>query len=267
MKKSLYYGVMLLIKFLANAGVDARRKCEAIIKAGRVTVNGTLVTDPAFELPLRASVHCDGRKIELSEHEYYLVNKPHGVISTARDTHGREKVTDLAPKRGRLYPVGRLDADSTGLIIVTNDGDLANLLTHPRYEVPKTYRVTMVGFLPQASVKRLRYGIELDDGKTARARVKVISSTGRESKADITIHEGRNRQVRRMFAALGHPVTALQRVQFGPLKLGELGLGQYRELTPKEVLTLKKLAKTASRAAPRPKASAPPKPASPRRRR
>lgn len=237
---------MLLIKYLSHAGVEARRKCEAIIKAGRVTVSGKLVTDPAFEVAANSTVKVDNRPVQISDHQYYLLNKPHGVISTARDPHGRDKVTDLVPKKGRLYPVGRLDADTTGLILVTNDGDLANLLTHPRYEVPKTYRATLAGYLPQTSVKRLRSGIELEDGKTGRAGVKLLRAGGRESRADITIREGKNRQVRRMFAALGHPVVSLERVQFGTIKLGGLSPGQFRQLAPSEVTTLKKMAKTAT---------------------
>jgi 23S rRNA pseudouridine2605 synthase len=167
----------------------------------------------------------------------FAVNKPAGVISTAEDTHGRRTVLDLVRSEGaRLYPVGRLDADATGLLLVTNDGALANRLTHPRYEVPKTYRVEVRGGpVPQRALRQLRDGVELEDGVTAPAKVRQVEP----GVLELTIHEGRNHQVKRMCAAVGHEVATLERIRFGPLALGDLGRGHVRRLTPAEVEQLR----------------------------
>lgn len=233
---------MRLIKYIAAAGITSRRKAEELIKAGRVTVGRELATDPAQEISATAKVKVDDKPVKIEDKAYFMVNKPLGVISTARDTHGRRKITDLVKGHGRLYPVGRLDADTTGLILLTNDGDLANVLTHPRYEVPKTYRVDVWQRLTGGELERLKKGIELDDGITAPAKVSIITQTQNNATLELIIREGRNRQVRRMMEALGHPVLGLQRVAFGPLKLGELPDGQSRELSPKELTSLRKLA-------------------------
>jgi 23S rRNA pseudouridine2605 synthase len=163
----------------------------------------------------------------------FALHKPVGVVSTARDTHGREKVVDLVPSRGlRLYPIGRLDADSSGLILLSNDGELANRLTHPSFEVPKTYVATLTGGpISERALRRLREGVELEDGLTAPARVRRRGA----AKIEITIHEGKKRQVRRMCEAVGHPVCALERVAFGPLRLGSLAPGEHRRLRASEV--------------------------------
>jgi 23S rRNA pseudouridine2605 synthase len=168
----------------------------------------------------------------------YAVNKPTGVVSTARDTHGRRTVVDLVRSAERLYPVGRLDADTTGLILLTNDGDLAYALTHPSFEVPRTYRARVEGRPGERALRALREGVDLDDGRTAPARVRRVGA----HEIELTIHEGRKRQVKRMLAEVGHPVVALQRVAFGPLRLGELAAGKHRRLTAAEVERLRKAA-------------------------
>jgi 23S rRNA pseudouridine2605 synthase len=227
-------GPVRLAKFLAHAGVSSRRGSEEVIAAGRVTVGGQTVTDPALDISELDEVAVDGRLLGGAERRVvYLLNKPLGVLSTARDTHGRRTVIELVPEEGlRLYPVGRLDADSAGLILLTNDGELANRLTHPRFEVPKTYRAVVGGPpVTDRTLRRLREGLELDDGPTAPARVRRLEPRTLE----LTIHEGRNRQVRRMCEAVGHPVISLQRTAFGPLQLGTLGPGEWRLLGEAEL--------------------------------
>jgi 23S rRNA pseudouridine2605 synthase len=232
---------MRLAKYLAHAGVASRRAAEELIRAGRVTVGGEEVRDPARDVDGSEPVGVDGHPLAGPEERVvYAVHKPAGVVSTARDTHGRPTVVDLVPVRERLYPVGRLDADATGLILLSNDGELANLLTHPRHEVPRTYRAT-VGNPPVSrdALAQLREGVELDDGRTAPARVRRLAP----DKIELTIHEGRNRQVKRMCTAVGHPVRALERVRFGPLQLGDLEPGQHRRLEPPEVERLRRAAR------------------------
>jgi len=229
-----------LAKYLAHAGVCSRRSAEQLIAAGRVSVAGGVVSDPARDVGDDSEVAVDGRAIVGAETRMlYALNKPLGVLSTARDTHGRRTVLDLLPDDGaRLYPVGRLDRDTSGLLLLTNDGDLANRLTHPRYEVPKTYRARLGGGPPAAAaLARLRSGVELDDGVTAAARVRRVGP----GEIELTIHEGRNRQVRRMCEAVGHPVLELCRVAFGPLRLGSLAPGEHRRLTDAEVARLRRL--------------------------
>jgi 23S rRNA pseudouridine2605 synthase len=224
---------MRLAKYLASAGVASRRASEEIVRAGRVMVNGAAIVDPARDVSDQDEVALDGRPVaEPTERVVYAVNKPAGVISTARDPRGRPSVTSLVRLGIRLFPVGRLDADTTGLILLTNDGDLAYRLTHPRFEVEKTYRAVVANPPVQAAALRgLRAGVWLEDGLTAPARARKVGSGAIE----ITIHEGRKRQVRRMCEAVGHPVTELQRVAFGPLRLGDLRPGSYRLLDVSEV--------------------------------
>ncbi len=229
---------MRLAKHLAHAGVASRRAAEGLIAAGRVRVDGELVRDPARDVDERSRVEVDGRLLTGPEPRVvYAVHKPVGVVSTARDTHGRPTVVGLVPERRRLYPVGRLDADSSGLILLTNDGALAERLTHPRYEVPRTYRVRVAGGpVGERALRALRTGVELEDGPTAPARVRRLPGGGEE--LELTIREGRNRQVRRMCEAVGHPVLALQRVAFGPLQLGGLQAGAHRRLGAAELRKL-----------------------------
>jgi 23S rRNA pseudouridine2605 synthase len=232
---------MRLAKHLAHAGVASRRAAEALIGEGRVTVDGKVVLDPARDVTGAEAITVDGKALvdaTTTERVVYAVNKPAGVVSTARDTHGRPTVVSLVEAPGlRLYPVGRLDADSTGLILLTNDGELANQLTHPRYEVPKTYLAHVQGGpVREPALRALRHGVELDDGRTAPASVRQV----KPGVLELTIHEGRKRQVKRMCEAVGHPVTRLERIAFGPLRLGRLGEGDARRLTKAEVERLRK---------------------------
>ncbi len=231
---------MRLAKYLAHAGVASRRAAEAMIAGGRASVDGEVVLDPAHDVDERSRVSVDGRALVGPEPRVtYALNKPVGVVSTARDTHGRTTVLDLVPaSAARLYPVGRLDADTSGLILVSNDGELANRLTHPRHEVPKSYRARLAGgAVSDAALRRLREGVELDDGPTAPARVRRVGA----HELELTVHEGRNRQVRRMCAAVGHPVLALRRERFGPLSLGALAEGRHRRLSERELALLREL--------------------------
>jgi 23S rRNA pseudouridine2605 synthase len=231
---------MRLAKFLAHAGVASRRAAEGIVREGRVTVGREIVLDPARDVDESDDVKVDGAAVELeAEQLVYVVNKPAGVVSTAKDTHGRRVVTELVDAAVRLYPVGRLDADTTGLILLTNDGELANRLMHPRHEVPRTYVAKVQGgFVKNRALERLREGVVLDDGKTAPAEVRQV----RPGVLELTIREGRKRQVKRMCEAVGHRVLSLRRVAFGPLELGRLPEGQARQLTPRETRALRSAA-------------------------
>ena len=233
---------MRLARYLAHAGVASRRAAEQLIASGRVTLAGATVTDPARDVRQGDPVAVDGRPLSGPEPRVvYALHKPVGVISTASDTHGRPTVTSLLDAPGvRLYPVGRLDADSSGLILLTNDGELANLLTHPRYEVPKTYRARVAGGpVGEVALLRLRGGVQLEDGLTAPAEATLLAS----DTIELTIREGRNRQVRRMCEAVGHPVVELLRTAFGPLALGALAPGEHRRLEDAEVERLRAAAR------------------------
>jgi 23S rRNA pseudouridine2605 synthase len=228
---------MRLAKFLAHAGVASRRAAEGIVADGRVTVDGETVTDPARDVDETKVVALDGRPVEAEPREVHALNKPAGVVSTARDTHGRPTVVQLVRSRRRLYPVGRLDADTTGLILLTNDGELAERLTHPRYGVRKVYRARVQpGRLSPRALAALKQGVELEDGLTAPAQVRQ-PATG---VVELTIREGKKRQVRRMLEAVGHRVVELERVAFGPLGLRGLEQGQSRRLTKAEVERLRR---------------------------
>jgi 23S rRNA pseudouridine2605 synthase len=239
---------MRLAKYLASAGVASRRASEEIVRAGRVTVGDATVTDPARDVRPGDDVTVDGRPVS-PEHErvVYAVNKPAGVVSTARDPHGRGTVVSLIPDAGvRLYPVGRLDADTTGLILLTNDGELAHRLTHPSFEVPKTYVATVANApVREGAIRALRSGVELEDGPSAPARVRKLAPDTLE----ITIHEGRKRQVRRMCEAVGHRVRRLERIRLGPLELGDLKPGGYRRLSRDELNALASAGSAARRSA------------------
>jgi 23S rRNA pseudouridine2605 synthase len=223
-----------LVRFLAHSGVASRRASERIIAAGRVQVDGEVVTDPAREVWEGAEVRVDGSAVSPEEHEVWAVNKPAGVVSTAREPGSRRAVTELVGTAARLYPVGRLDVDSTGLLLLTNDGELANRLTHPRYGVPKTYRALLHRPPSAADLRRLEAGVRLEDGPTAPARVRRSG----EREIEITLREGRNRQVRRMVEAVGNEVEALRRIRLGSLGLGSLPEGEARRLTEEEVAAL-----------------------------
>lgn len=209
---------------------------------GRVRVDGRVVTDPARDVDERNEIEVDGAFVRPEALEYHVVHKPAGVVSTAHDPEGRPKVIDMVESGARLYPVGRLDVESTGLVLLTNDGALANRLMHPRYEVPRTYRARVAGGPSKRSLQALRTGVALEDGRTRPALVSVLTAPGRESMLEITIHEGRNRMVRRMLEAVGHPVRALERVAFGPLELGRLRPGDSRKVRPRELEELRRRA-------------------------
>jgi 23S rRNA pseudouridine2605 synthase len=225
---------MRLSKYLAHSGVASRRKAEQIIGSGRVRVHGQVVTDPAFGVEVGDDIRLDGHAVEPEGREVWMLNKPIDVISTADEPGKRMAVVDLVDSPARLYPVGRLDADSTGLMLLSNDGELANRLTHPRYGVSKTYRVKTRNDIGDVELQRLRGGVALEDGKSFPAEVKRLATDS----FDITIGEGRNRQVRRMVEAVGNQVVELQRISFGSLRLGRLGVGKARLLDESEVARL-----------------------------
>jgi 23S rRNA pseudouridine2605 synthase len=234
-----------LQKIISAAGVASRRAAERLIVAGRVAVNGTPITDLGSKAdPAADTIWVDGRKIKTAVTlRYVLVNKPAGMVTTRSDPERRRTVLELVPPElGYLYPVGRLDYDSEGLLLLTNDGELAARLTHPRHEVPKVYRARVRGVPDAAAIERLARGIPLDGHRTAPAGVRVLkrldSPRGNDAIVEITLHEGRNRQVRRMCEAVGHPVMTLERTAFGPLRVSGLKTGHSRELTAHEIRAL-----------------------------
>jgi pseudouridine synthase len=244
-----------LQKFLARAGVASRRQSEELIREGRVTVNGRVVTQLGTKIdPSGDQVRVDGRLIRLAEeHVYIVLNKPRGVLSTMQDTRGRRALGDLVPVPARLYPVGRLDAASEGLILLTDDGDLANLLTHPRYGHDKEYRIVVNGRLSDETLESWRQGLVLDGKKTAPARVEVLGTRKDTTLLRVIMREGRKRQIRRVAETLGHPVLELTRTRLGPLDLGLLDVGQWRYLTAKEINSLVELKQRAQKAAKSPR--------------
>jgi 23S rRNA pseudouridine2605 synthase len=223
-----------LAKYLAHAGVASRRAAEELIAAGKVRVGGEIVTDPARDVGEGSRVEVNGEAVTPEPREVWAVNKPAGVVSTASEPGRRRAVTDLVDSERRLYPVGRLDADSTGLILLTNDGELANRLTHPRYGVPKTYRMRLARPPADRDLERLREGVRLEDGMTAPAEVERRG----ERDLEVTIREGRKRQVRRMAEAIDNEVEALTRIRIGSFELGELRRGDARRLDEGEVAAL-----------------------------
>jgi len=225
---------MRLVKYLAHSGVASRRASESLVAAGRVTIGGTVVTDPARDVDAASGVAIDGQAVAPEATEVWALNKPPGVVSTASEPGARRAVVQLVASDARLYPVGRLDADSTGLMLLTNDGELANHLTHPRHEVSKAYRIDLARPPADRDLERLRRGVKLDDGPTAPAEVKRLG----ERRILVTLREGRKRQVKRMAEAIGNEVESLCRLRIGSLELGKLGEGQSRRLSEKEVAAL-----------------------------
>lgn len=225
---------MRLNAYLARAGVASRRAADDLIKAGRVTVNGAPGQLNTF-VESRDRVEVDGTLVAPQRLAYVLLHKPAGVVTTARDPQGRRTVVELVPEEPRVVPVGRLDADTTGALLLTNDGPLAHQLAHPRYGVEKVYEADVEGEPDEAALELLRNGIDLDDGRTAPARVRRLAS----NRVELILHEGRNRQVRRMLDAVGHPVTRLHRSAYAGLTLEGLEPGRWRELEPSEVDALR----------------------------
>jgi 23S rRNA pseudouridine2605 synthase len=234
-----------LAKYLAHAGVASRRASEQLVFAGRVTVGEETVRDPARDVDGSEAIAVDGRPVQVAggRRVVYAINKPVGVVSTASDPQGRRTVVQMVTSERRLYPVGRLDADTTGLILLTDDGELAHHLTHPSFEVPRTYVAKVRrGPVREGALRQLREGVELDDGRTAPARARRLAS----DEIELTIHEGRKRQVRRMLEEVGHPVITLQRISFGTLRLGTLEEGQSRRLSEAEIDRLRRAASGAA---------------------
>ncbi|MEH7501133.1 pseudouridine synthase [Neobacillus drentensis] len=233
-----------LQKVIARAGIASRRKSEDLIKEGRVKVNGKVVTELGLKVSSSDKVEVNEVQIEKEEPVYFLLYKPRGVISSVNDEKGRKVVTDFFQHfKERIFPVGRLDYDTSGLLVLTNDGEFANLLMHPKNEIDKVYVAKVKGIPSKENLRKLEKGIRLEDGKTAPARVKLLSADNKKQSAivEITIHEGRNRQVRRMFEAIGHDVLKLKRERYGFLTLNGLKTGDARELTRHEVKQLRAL--------------------------
>ncbi len=230
-----------LHKVLAHAGVESRRAAEEMILAGRIAVNGRVCSVLGTKVdPEHDVITVDGKPIPRRVRPVYLMlNKPPGYITTVSDPEHRSTVMDLVPRSARIYPVGRLDANSEGLILMTNDGEFANLLAHPRFSFEKEYHVAVPGTVAEADLEMLRSGVVVEGRRTSPAKVRVLSSDGKETWLSITIHEGRNRQIRRMLHTLGYRVDRLVRVRIGPLWLGSLPRGAYRQLTAAEVRRLR----------------------------
>ena len=229
---------MRLNAFLARSGVASRRRADELIRDGRVRVNG----EPGelnTVVGKRDVVEVDGKRVERQRLAYVLLNKPAGVVTTASDPQARRTVVDLVPAEPRVVPVGRLDIDTTGALLLTNDGDLAHRLAHPRYGVPKVYEVDVAGSPTAEALALLRDGVELDDGMTAPALVQVLGRGTHWTRLELTMHEGRNRQVKRMCEAVGHPVRRLRRTRYAELDVDGLAIGEARELTAREVSALR----------------------------
>lgn len=236
-----------LNKFLANLGICSRRDVKQFLKEKSVTVNGQRVKVSGERIdPRKDDIKINGNKIRPPKLVYYLLNKPKGFISTTADEFGRKNVISLIPTKERIYPVGRLDKDTTGLLILTNDGEFTNLLTHPKYHIYKVYRLTISGNINPPQLRALRSGVLLNDGITAPAKVRIVKEKNTTSILEITLHEGKNRQIRRMCETVGISLLALQRIRIGTLTLDNLGEGMYRTLTSPEVQNLKKIASAVS---------------------
>lgn len=234
---------MRLNKYIAHAGIASRRKADELTINGNVKINGLTMREPGYNVKPGDVVEVNGQRISGQEKmEYVLLNKPKGYITSMQDEKGRPVVTELvADVDARLFPVGRLDYNTSGMLILTNDGDLTYRLTHPRHQVTKTYRALVSGVLSKEKLFRLRKGVDIGGFVTSPAQVKIIRQVERSAVVDITIHEGKNRQVRKMFAAVGNPVQELQRTAIGDLRLGRLKEGHYRKLTRNEIEYLKNL--------------------------
>lgn len=232
-----------LQKYMAGCGVASRRKCEEIILSGRVKVNNVVVKELGVKVDGDVDkVTVNGNLISTEERKVYIaLNKPTAIISSVKDEKGRDTIIDLVPIKERIYPIGRLDSDSSGLILLTNDGDIYNKLMHPSEEINKVYVARLTGTPDEENLEKFRTGVNLGDYITSHAEIEILSSGSATSRARITIHEGKNRQIRRMCEGIGHPVLDLCRISVGNINLGELKLGAYRHLTEGEVEYLKSL--------------------------
>lgn len=232
---------MRINKYLAQAGVASRRECDKLITDGKVAINGVKAT-LGLEIKGDEEVTVNGNKVVIKKNEYYLLNKPKGYICSVSDEKGRKTVMDLMPQGvGRIYPVGRLDYDSEGLLIMTTDGELAQKLTHPSNEVPKTYLVKIEGTLTEAALNPIRSGLEIDGCMTKKCKAHIVETNKAYTKIHITITEGKNREIRKMFAAIGKEVTLLKRIKIGEITLRGLDRGVYRKLSAQEVAYLNSL--------------------------
>lgn len=228
---------MRINKYIANAGIASRRKADELIKAGKVKVNGKVMSQPGYDVADSDEVLVEGKPVQSTENKvYYAMNKPLGVITSVNDDRGRMTVVDImSDVEERVFPVGRLDYNTSGLLLLTNDGDFANRIMHPGHRMDKTYRVRVAGNISKIKISVLRAGVRLGKFKTSPARVDVITWNRHSMILEVTIHEGKNRQIRRMFEAVGYPVQELERISIGNMKLGHLKPGQYRKLSRREL--------------------------------
>lgn len=239
---------MSLRRFLAASGLDSRRNCDEYIVAERITVDGDVVTEPSTLVdPATQRICVDGERAKLEPKRYFLLNKPKGFLCTNRDPRGRKRAVDLVTAPGlRLFTVGRLDENSEGLLLVTNDGDLANKLAHPRYQVRRKYRVQVAGIPKPETLNELKKGLHFREGRFRLHGARRLKTQGKSSFLEIEMREGQNREIRRLFARVGHKVMTLQRVEFGPLKLGRIASGRFRPLKPPEVRALREFVEEVS---------------------
>lgn len=242
MPQKLQVNTIRADKLLSSLGLSSRRGIEKFIKNNKVEANGVKITEHGQRVPLKSTIKINGTEIKKPKKVYYLLNKPKGIVSTASDEFGRKNVIDLIKTNERIFPIGRLDRDTHGLLILTNDGELTNMLIHPKYHVGKTYILKIKGSISNEQIEKLENGVELEDGLTSKAKVKVLQKRKDGIFVELTIFEGKKRQVRRMCEHLNINLIDLQRVRFGTVELAELKIGEYRLLSGKEIENLKRMA-------------------------
>ena len=231
-----------LQKIIAESGYCSRRRAEELIAEGKVSVNGVKVSEPGFKADVNDEIRVEGKLLKREEKVVYILNKPKGVISSAKDEKGRTTVVDLVDSKYRLYPLGRLDFDSSGLILLSNDGDLTQKMLHPKFNIDKTYEVTINGLIKRNEIEKLEKGVYIDRYLTAPCEIRLLRTNDNKKTSflEMTIHEGKNRQIRKMFETLGYRVTRLNRIREANIELGKLQPGEYRQLKPVEVVRLKR---------------------------